>query len=64
MILKACILIILQDPARLDLMSLLLNVMLNDPDPELGTAIQLTNTIRTLLDPENMLRSSTEKDGI
>ena len=45
-------------------MSLLLNVMLNDPDPELGTAIQLTNTIRTLLDPENMLRSSTEKDGI
>jgi len=57
-------LIILQDPARVDLMSLLLNVMLNDPDPELGTAIQLTNTIRTLLDPENMLRSSTEKDGI
>ena len=56
--------IILQDPARVDLMSLLLNVMLNDPDPELGTAIQLTNTIRTLLDPENMLRSSTEKDGI
>lgn len=64
MILSACILIILQDPARVDLMSLLLNVMLNDPDPELGTAIQLTNTIRTLLDPENMLRSSTEKDGI
>ena len=64
MILSASILIILQDPARVDLMSLLLNVMLNDPDPELGTAIQLTNTIRTLLDPENMLRSSTEKDGI
>ena len=64
MILSAFILIILQDPARVDLMSLLLNVMLNDPDPELGTAIQLTNTIRTLLDPENMLRSSTEKDGI
>lgn len=35
--------------------------MLNDPDPELGTANQLTNTIRILLDPENMLRSSTEK---
>jgi len=51
----------MRDPARVDLMSLLLNVMLNDPDPELGTAIQLTNTIRTLLDPENMLRSSTEK---
>ena len=64
MIFSAFILIILQDPARVDLMSLLLNVMLNDPDPELGTAIQLTNTIRTLLDPENMLRSSTEKDGI
>jgi len=44
-----------------DLMSLLLNVMLNDPDPELGTAIQLITTIRMLLDPENMLRTSTEK---
>ena len=42
-------------------MSLLLNVMLSDPDPELGTAIQLTNTIRMLLDPDNMLRSATEK---
>ena len=42
-------------------MSLLLNVMLNDPDPELGTAIQLITTIRMLLDPENMLRTSTEK---
>ena len=44
-----------------DLMNLLLNVMLNDPDPELGTANQLTTTIRILLDPENMLRSATEK---
>ena len=42
-------------------MNLLLDVMLNDPDPELGTANQLTNTIRILLDPENMLRSATEK---
>lgn len=49
------------EPAKKDLMNLLLNVMLNDPDPELGTANQLTNTIRILLDPENMLRSSTEK---
>ena len=44
-----------------DLLSLLLNVMLNDPDPELGTAMQLITTVRMLLDPENMLRTSTEK---
>ena len=35
--------------------------MLNDPDPELGTAMQLITTVRMLLDPENMLRTSTEK---
>ena len=44
-----------------DLMNLLINVMLNDPDPEMGTANSLTNTIRILLDPENMLRSNNEK---
>ena len=56
--------LIQQDIAKSDLMNLLLNVMIDDPDPELGTAIQLTNIIRILLDPENMLRSSTEKGSI
>ena len=41
--------------------SLLMNVIIEqmtcDSDPEMGNAVQLTNIIRMLLDPENMLTS-------
>ena len=31
--------------------------MISDPDPELGGAMQLMGTIKTLVDPENMVKS-------
>lgn len=49
------------DGSRRDMMTLLLNVALDDPDPELGTAYNLMHTIRMILDPDNMIRNATEK---
>ena len=39
------------------LMNVIIEQMTCDTDPEMGNAVQLTNIIRMLLDPENMLTS-------
>lgn len=36
------------------LMNLVIEQMINDPDPELGGAVQLSGILRMLIDPENM----------
>ncbi len=38
-------------------MNVIIEQMTCDSDPEMGNAVQLTNIIRMLLDPENMLTS-------
>jgi protein phosphatase-4 regulatory subunit 3 len=38
-------------------MNVIIEQMTCDTDPEMGNAVQLTNIIRMLLDPENMLTS-------
>ena len=38
-------------------MNVIIEQMNCDTDPEMGNAVQLTNIIRMLLDPENMLTS-------
>ena len=39
------------------LINLVIEQMISDPDPELGGAMQLMGVIKTLVDPENMVKS-------
>ena len=44
------------------LMNVIIEQMTCDSDPEMGSAVQLTGIIRTLLDPENMLASANKSE--
>ena len=39
------------------LINLVIEQMISDPDPELGGAMQLMGVVKTLVDPENMVKS-------
>lgn len=50
-----------QDDDQL-VINIIIEQMICDPDPELGSAVQLSGVIRLLLDPENMLASVNKSD--
>ena len=43
------------------LINLVIEQMINDPDPELGGAVQLMGILRLLIDPENMIATALVK---
>lgn len=44
------------------LVNLVIDQMINDPDPELGGALQLMGVLKLLIDPENMIATSNKTE--
>jgi protein phosphatase-4 regulatory subunit 3 len=41
-----------------EIVKVIIDQMISDPDPDLGMAVQLSSILRLLLDPENMLTAA------